>query len=45
LAAAGAGVEGEADVFDCANATVALPTITKAVRDLVKTLEAFMGGL
>lgn len=42
LAAAGAGDEGELDVFDCAKATLALPAMTKAVSEWVRTLETFM---
>lgn len=45
MAAAGAGDEGEPEVFDCANAKLALPTIAKAVSEWAITLEAFMGGL
>ena len=43
LAAAGAGVEGEPEVFDCANAKLALPATTRAVNAWVKKLETFMG--
>jgi len=42
LAAAGAGLEGEPEVLDCAKATLALPAMTKAVSEWVKTLEIFM---
>lgn len=44
LAAAGAGEEGELDVLDCAKAMLALPAMTRAVSEWVRTLEAFMMG-
>jgi hypothetical protein len=44
LAAAGAGLAGEPEVLDCANAMLALPAMTKAVSEWVKTLEIFMGA-
>lgn len=44
LAAAGAGLAGEPEVLDCANAMLALPAMTRAVSEWVKTLEIFMGA-
>lgn len=44
LAAAGAGDAGEPEVFDCAKAKPALPAMTKAVREAVRTREAIMGA-
>jgi hypothetical protein len=44
LAAAGAGDAGEPEVLDCANAKPALPAMAKAVREVVRAREIFMGA-
>jgi hypothetical protein len=44
LASAGAGVEGEPEVLDCANTRPTEPTTARAAMDEVMKLDVFMGG-